>query len=85
MVKVTGMTVQQKREALAKLLEKHGFYCEAGDVRTDKKLKSLELSKKAYGDSSEKLAEDVFGKDYKDLAKLCRNLKIELDPYVWFD
>lgn len=85
MVKVTGMTVQQKREALAKLLEKHGFYCEAEDVRTDKKLKSLELSKKAYGDSSEKLTEDVFGKDYKDLAKLCRNLKVELDPYVWFD
>jgi hypothetical protein len=85
MVKVTGMTVQQKREALAKILEENGFYCEAGEVRTDKKLKSLELSKKAYGDSSEKLTEDVFGKDYKDLAKLCRNLKIELDPYVWFD
>ena len=82
MVKVTGMTVKQKREALAKLLEKHGFYCEAEDVRTDKKLKYLGLSKKAYGDSSEKLVEDVFGKDYKDLAKLCRNLKVELDPYV---
>jgi len=85
MVKVTGMSKQEKREALAKLLEKNGFYCEAEDVRTDKKLKYLGLSKKAYGDSSEKLTEDVFGKDYKDLAKLCKSLKVELDPYVWFD
>lgn len=35
MVKTTGMTMQQKRETTAKLLEKHGFYSEAKDVRTD--------------------------------------------------
>ena len=84
MVKTTGMTMQQKRETTAKLLEKHGFYSEAKDVRIDN-VDYLELSKKAYGDSSEKLVEDVFGKDYKDLAKLCKSLKIEIDPYVWFD
>lgn len=85
MIKITGMNKQQKREATAKLLEKHGFYCEAEDVRTNKKLECLELSKKAYGDSHEKLTEDVFGKDYKDLVKLCKSLKLEIDPYVWYD
>lgn len=84
MVKSTEMSMQQKREATAKLLEKNGFYSEAKDVRTDN-VDYLELSKKAYGDSSEKLVEDVFGKDYKDLTKLCKSLKIEIDPYVWFD
>ena len=85
MIKVTGLTKAEKREALAKILKKHGFYSEAEDVQTDKKLKYLALSKKAYGDSYEKLTEDVFKKDYKDLTKLCKSLKIELDPYVWYD
>lgn len=85
MIKVTGMTKKEKREAIAKLLEEHRFYSEAEDVRTNKDLEYLELSKKAYGDSHEKLTEDVFGKDYKDLAKLCKSLKLEIDPYVWYD
>lgn len=84
MIKVTGMTKKEKRVATAKILEKHGFYSEAEDVRTNN-VDYLELSKKAYGDSHEKLTEDVFGKDYKDLAKLCKSLKLEIDPYVWYD
>lgn len=84
MIKVTGMTKKEKRVATAKILEKHGFYNEAEDVRTNN-VDYLELSKKAYGDSHEKLTEDVFGKDYKDLVKLCKSLKLEIDPYVWYD
>lgn len=84
MIKVTGMTKKEKRVATAKILEKHGFYSEAEDVRTNN-VDYLELSKKVYGDSHEKLTEDVFGKDYKDLVKLCKSLKLEIDPYVWYD
>lgn len=84
MIKVTGMTKKEKRVSTAKILEKHGFYSEAEDVRTNN-VDYLELSKKAYGDSHEKLTEDVFGKDYKDLVKLCKSLKLEIDPYVWYD
>lgn len=86
MIKLTGMTKKEKYEATAKILEKHGFYNEADYVRTKKnKAVYIELVKKTYGNTSEKLVEDVFGKDYKDLAKLCKSLKIQLDPYVWYD
>ena len=86
MITVSTMNKKQKLNALAKLLEKHGFYFQADLVLTEEGLDEIgELTKKAYGDSYERETSEVFGSDYKDLMKLAKSLKIKLPESVWFD
>lgn len=80
------MNREQKLIALAKLLEKHGFYFYADLVLTEEGLDEIvELTKKAYDDSYERETSEVFGSDYKDLMKLAKSLEIKLPETVWFD
>lgn len=84
-MKVSTLNKSQKLKALSNLLKDNQFYAEAELVVTEKGLDYLELTKKASGDSYELPTNDVLGKDYKDIAKLCKSLKIELSDTVWFD
>lgn len=84
-MKVSTMNKSQKLKALSNLLKDNQFYAEAELIVTEKSLDYLELTKKTSGDSYELPTNDVLGKDYKDIAKLCKNLKIELSDTVWFD
>lgn len=84
-MKVSTLNKSQKLKALSKLLTDNRFYSEAELVLTEKGLDYLELTKKAIGDSYELPASEVLGENYKDIAKLCKSLKIELSDTVWFD
>lgn len=84
-MKVSAMNKTQKRQALSNLLKDNHFYAEAELVITEEDLDYLELTKKASGDSHELPTEEVLGKDYKDIAKLCKSLKIDLSDTVWYD
>ena len=77
-MKVSTLNKSQKLKALSELLTDNRFYSEAELVLTEKGLDYLELS-------YELPTNDVLGKDYKDIAKLCKSLKIELSDTVWFD
>lgn len=71
---------------LADLLKKHGFYYNVEELKELKKNKqSIELTKKAYGDSREYTAEEYFGEDYPKLQTLCEETGLEVDDYVWLD
>lgn len=83
-LKVSKMTKKEKQTALAKILEKHGFWQEAEDVLNEK-YSTFSLCKKAYGDSYSKPIELVFTSDTKNLLKLAKSLKISFDEYVEFD
>ena len=84
-MKVSTMNKSQKLKALGNLLKDNRFYSEAELVVTEKGLDYLELTKKASCDSYELPTSEVLGENYKDIAKLCKSLKIELSDTVWFD
>lgn len=84
-MKVSTMNKSQKLTALSNLLKDNQFYAEAELVVTEKSLDYLELTKKASSDSYELPTSEVLGENYKDIAKLCKSLKIELSDTVWFD
>lgn len=84
-MKVSTLNKSQKLKALSNLLTDNHFYSEAELVLTEKGLDYLELIKKASGDSYELPTSEVLGENYKDIAKLCKSLKIELSDTVWFD
>lgn len=71
---------------LADLLKNYGFYYDVEELKELKKNKqSIELTKKAYGDSREYTAEGYFGEDYPNLQALCEETSLEVDDYVWLD
>lgn len=84
-MKVSTLNKSQKLKALSNLLKDNQFYAEAELVVTEKSLDYLELTKKASSDSYELPTSEVLGENYKDIAKLCKSLKIELSDTVWFD
>ena len=73
-------------KAFITLLEKYGFYVSNEEIKEclDNGWE-LELSKKAYGNSSEKMTSEVFMNDYEKLMSLAKSLNIKISSYVWFD
>lgn len=73
------------KKQLIDLLERNGFYYDLEEINQAVEYDDLELTRKAYGDSYERNAEEVFGKDYKKFKQLTSKLKITTPEYVWFD
>lgn len=73
-------------EKLSTLLKRYGFYYSVEELEAIKKNKdSIELTKKAYGDSKEYETAEYFGDDYPKLKTLCEELGMMVDGYIWLD
>ena len=77
--------MEKTKKELIELLNRNGFYFDMEMINDSIEHNDFDLTQKAYGDSSEKTTQEVFGDDYNKLKKLTKELKVDTPEYVWFD
>lgn len=81
------MNKKEMIKELNKILERHNFYYEDSELEEYCNANyPIELTGKAYGDSSERYIEEVFdSKELRTLKSIASKLNIKLPNVIWYD